>query len=355
MSIDLKPLLVATVGAIAFASSVHAQTFRRAGTIPFPGAPINQFGVIAIDQSTGLGYLADKDNKSVVVFDTKTDKYVTRIGGFVGQTRDGNTSGPNGLSVVGQELWVSDGDSTIKVVDTKTHTITATFSTGGKARANAMAYDPSSRTVIMANSNDEPVFLNLISADAGRRIVAKIPIPESAENLERSAFHSSSGTFFTAIPVLRSDPTKGIMAQTDPKTGKLVKLHEIEQCNPHSLSVVSDTSIFLGCSSAHGPNPKPGGNMAIFDIASGKVEGYGPGMGGNGGSTINPKLGQYYHATTNGALVVVDIKSRALVQKVPTANGSRSMGVNLATNRIYVATTARDGGCGGCVVVFAPE
>jgi hypothetical protein len=199
------------------------------------------------------------------------------------------------------------------------------------------------------------VFLNLISADAGRRIVARIPVPESAENLERSAFHAPSGTFFTAIPVLRTDQTKGIMAQTDPKSGKLVKLHEIEQCNPHSLSVVSDATIFLGCSSAHAPNPKPGGNMAIFDIATGKVAGYGPGMGGNGGSTVNPKLGQYYHAASNGALVVVDIKTRALVQKVATANGSRSMGVNLASNRIYIATTAKDGGCGGCVVVFAPE
>ena len=52
---------------------------------------------------------------------------------------------------------------------------------------------------------------------------------------------------------------------------------------------------------------------------------------------------------------MVDIKTWALVQKVATANGSRSMGVNLATNRIYVATTAKDGGCGGCVVVFALE
>src|SRR5436189_5069661 len=98
MSVDLKPLLVATVAAIAVASSAHAQNFKRIGTIPFPGTPINQYGVIAIDQSTGLGYLTDKDNKSVVVFDTKNDKFVTRIGGFVGLTRDGNTSGPNGLA-----------------------------------------------------------------------------------------------------------------------------------------------------------------------------------------------------------------------------------------------------------------
>ena len=84
---------------------------------------------------------------------------------------------------------------------------------------------------------------------------------------------------------------------------------------------------------AHGPNRKPGGDMAVFDIASGKIESYGAGWGGNGGSTVNLARGQYYHATTNGALVVVDIKTRQLVQKVPTWSGSRSLGVNLATEQ----------------------
>ena len=70
----------------------------RSRRIEIPGTPIENYGVLTIDQATGLGYLADKDNKAVVVFDTKTDKYVTRIGGFVGMTRNGNASGPNGLA-----------------------------------------------------------------------------------------------------------------------------------------------------------------------------------------------------------------------------------------------------------------
>jgi DNA-binding beta-propeller fold protein YncE len=118
---------------------------------------------------------------------------------------------------------------------------------------------------------------------------------------------------------------------------------------------VSDTTIFLGCSTAHGANRKPGGDMAVFDIASGKIESYGAGWGGNGGSTVNRARGLYYHATTSGALVVVDIKTRQLVEKVPTGNGARSLGVNLATGKIYVATTAKGGPCGGCIVAFAQE
>jgi DNA-binding beta-propeller fold protein YncE len=357
MPVRSKSHFVATVAALAIAGPVHAQTLKQVATIPFPDNPITQLGVMTIDQTTGLGYLAEKDNKAVVVFDTKTDKYVSRISGFVGQTKNGDASGPNGVLVVngGAELWVSDGDSTIKIVDLKTGKITATLATGGKVRANAMAYDPTDRIVIVANSNDEPPFLSLISTDAGHKILAKIPVPESAENLERSSFHASSGMFYTAIPVLRADPTKGILAQTDAKNGKLVKLHELEGCHPHSLQIVSDTTIFLGCSSAHGAASKPGGDLAIFDIATGKITSRGAGLGGNGSSELNPKLGQYYHATTGATLMVVDMKTGKPVQKVATSPGARSIGVSLANNRVYLATTAKDGPCGGCVVAYAPE
>ena len=212
------------------------------------------------------------------MFDTKTDKFVTRIAGFVGATtKSGNASGPNGLVVVngGAQLWVSDGDSTIKVVDLKTHTIVATFSDRRQAAGpTAWPSIPTARTVIVANSNDEPTFLSLISTEPGHKILAKLPVPQSAENLERSAWHAPSGTFFTAIPVFSADKSKGMLAQTDPKKRHHLKLHELERCHPHSLSIVSDTTIFLGCSTAHGPNRKPGGDMAIFDIASGKIEGY---------------------------------------------------------------------------------
>jgi hypothetical protein len=345
------------MAAVLVVGPAHAQNFKQVGTIAIPGTPINQYGVLTIDQASGLGYLADKDNKAVVVFDTKTDKFVSRITGFVGMTRNGNTSGPNGLAVVngGAELWVSDGDSTIHVIDSKSATLKSKIVTGGVARANAMAFDPNSRAVIVANSNDDPPFLSLISTEPGHKTLAKLPIAESAENLERSAYHAPSGTFFTVIPVSRADKTKGFIAQTDPRSGKLVKLFDIERCHPHSLSIVSDATIFMGCSSAHGAAPKPGGDLAIFDIASGKVEAYGAGLGGNGGSTFNPKLGHYYHAASHGALIVVDIKSGKLVEKVPTWNGTRSLGVSLASNRIYMATTAKDGPCGGCIAAFAPQ
>jgi DNA-binding beta-propeller fold protein YncE len=342
--------------AAAGAGPTGAQGLKQVGTISVPDVPISQFGIMAINQATGLGYLADKDNKAVAVFDTNTDKFIARIAGFVGVNKNSNAAGPNGVAVVndGAEIWVSDGDSTIKIIDAKTGTISATIATGGKLRANGMAFDPNNRVVIVANSNDDPPFLSLISSGPDRAILAKIPVPESGENLERSAYHAPSGMFYTVIPVMRADPTKGLIAQTDPRTRKLVKLHEVERCLPHSLSIVSETTIFMGCSLGHGPSPKPGGDMAVFDIPSGKVVSYGEGLGGNGGSDVNAKLGRYYHASTNNALFVLDSKSGKLVEKIPTAKDSRSLAVSLSNNRVYLATTSKDGPCGGCIIVFAP-
>src|SRR3954469_2763222 len=150
MSAHWKSLFITAATAIAVVTPAHAQTLKQVGTIEIPGEPITQLGVMTIDQKSGLGYLAEKDNKAVDVFDTKTNKYVSRITGFVGQTKNGDASGPNGVIVVndGAELWVSDGDSTIKIVDLKTGQVTSTLATGGKVRANAMAYDPKDKIVI---------------------------------------------------------------------------------------------------------------------------------------------------------------------------------------------------------------
>lgn len=339
--------------AMVAASTAQAGGLKKVGDVVLPGETIADIGIMAIDPASGLGYLADKTNSSVVVFDTKTDKFVVRIPGFTGRTKDGDLAGPNGVVVVKGEVWASDGDSTIKVIDIKTGKVTETFSTGGKKRGNGMAYAEDIGVVIVANSNDDPPYLSFVSAEPGHKILAKIPIPESAENLERSVYHAPSRMFYTAIPVSKSDQTKGLLAQTDPKSGKLVKLHELP-CHPHSLSLASDATIFLGCSSVHGPNPKPGGDMAIFDIATGKVESLLKDYGGNGGSTANLKVGHYYHSTSGGTLMVVDTKTKQGLQQIPTSNRARSVAI-APDNRVYVAVSAKDQACAGCISVFAPE
>jgi DNA-binding beta-propeller fold protein YncE len=359
MPVRSKSLFI--VAAIAIAGPVWAEGLKQVATIPIPGEPINAFGAVFVDQATGLGYLADKNNKALDIVDTRTDTFVARITGFVGTSSSGATSGPNGILAVndGAELWASDGDSTIKVIDLKTGKIVDTISTGGKKRAAEMAFDPKTRTVIVANPNDEPPFLSLVSTEPGHKILAKIPVDDAAESLERSAYHAPTGMFYTVVPELRADKTRGAIAQTDPKAGKIAKLHEIDHCTPHSLTIVADATMFLGCSAAHAGSTTPGGELAVFDAAAGKVEAYAADLGGSGATANNPKLGQYYHSATNipggSALKVIDVKTRKLLQKIPTSTGAHSIAVSFANNHVYLPTTAKDGPCGGCIVVFAPD
>ena len=358
MPVGSKSLLLAA--AVALVAPAHAEGLKQVGTIPIPGAPITSFGVITIDPSGGRGYLADKDNAAVDIIDTRTDTYVGRIGGFAGNSKGGASSGPNGIIVVndGAELWASDGDSTIKVIDPKAGKIVDTIATGGKKRANAMAYDPKDRIVIVANPNEEPPFLSLVSTQPGHKILAKIPVEDAAESLERSEFYAPTGTFYTDVPTLRADHAKGALAETDPKTGKLT-LHEMDHCNPHSVAIVSDATMFLGCAMTPAGAPAPGGELAIFDVGTGKAVSYLAGLGGQGDTAINPALGLFYQSASNNTdgpkLRVIDIKSRKLVQAIPTSIGAHSMAVDVARNHVYLPTTAKDGPCGGCIQVFAPQ
>jgi len=59
-----------------------------------------------------------------------------------------------------------------------------------------------------------------------------------------------------------------------------------------------------------------------------------------------------------GALIEKTARAGQLVTMgglLPTSNGARSLGVSVANNRVYVATTAKDAPCRGCISVFAAE
>jgi hypothetical protein len=69
---------------------------------------------------------------------------------------------------------------------------------------------------------------------------------------------------------------------------------------------------------------------------------------------LSSKGGSTDQTLLDSGVVEVDIKTGKLVQKIATPKESRSLGVSLGNNRVYLATTAKDGQCGGCVMVFAP-
>src|SRR5579863_5912383 len=145
------PLLVAAVlGALAELVMVppaavagpRPAPIRRIGTIEVPGQPLASFDIGFVNRD-GVYALADRSNAGLDFFDSATGRFLGRATGFRGYSAAGgpDESGPNGVVAVGRtEFWAGDGDSTVKAVDLRTKQVIASVATGGKKRADEIAY-----------------------------------------------------------------------------------------------------------------------------------------------------------------------------------------------------------------------
>src|SRR5258707_7274445 len=176
-------LATVVIGGNAFAAGMKLLT-----TIDIPGEELKLFDIGGVDAAASRYYIADRSNKAVDIIDTKTNKYVGRIEGFVGVVMKdgkpvGNMSGPNGLAIDSKTktLWVGDGDSTIKVVDLKANPpkIVDTIKLGGEKRADELGIDEKGGVVLVFNNADKPTFGTFISTKPGHKILGKLEVPKA--------------------------------------------------------------------------------------------------------------------------------------------------------------------------------
>jgi YVTN family beta-propeller protein len=369
MSRHLPRVLAAGVAVsaavLSLASGAQAGQLKEVARIPIMlDVPLNGFDIGYVDQKTDTVYFTSSahffdpkvihpGNNVLLVIDAKTNKLIKAVPGF---------KHPSGVVVTksGAEAWVSDGDSTVKVVDLKAGKITDTISTGGTDRADEVAYDPRDHVFAVANGDDDPPFLTLISTEPGHKIIAKVPVPEGTDGLEQTIYQPKDGMFYTDVPELNKEHAKGAMLKTDPKTGKRVALLPVDNCRPHGNAIGLGTDLILGCNAGNTRNKDTlAAQQAIFDTATGKVT-YIPGAGGTDMSAADDKLGQYYTASVGNpdpgpVLAVIDAKTAKIIQKIPTAGLAHSVAVDTNNHHVFVPSAGGDfGGC-GCVLVYAPQ
>jgi DNA-binding beta-propeller fold protein YncE len=353
--------LASTVAALALAGAANAAELKQIATIPVPGEALTSFDISFIDQKTRRFYFADRSNKSVDIVDTKNNKWVGRITGFVGPVMkadgkkvDSNKSGPDGVLAAGNEAWVGDGDSTIKIVDLKSEKIVDTIKTGGSTRLDEMAYDPKDMIFIGVNNAEEPPFATIVSMKAGHKIIAKVPFNEATDGAEQPGYNAADGMFYIAIPEIKKEPNKGGVAVVDPKSGKVVKMLEVDNCHPNGLAFGPNQNFVLGCSLKKNPS------VSILNAKTGKVVAVVPDIGAADMVAYSKKNNQYYIGASNfpggGVLGVIDAKTNKLVQKVPQKGPStpHSVAVDDNTGHVFVPGGTGNGGC-GCIQVYALE
>jgi DNA-binding beta-propeller fold protein YncE len=143
-----------------------------------PPAGLWAFDISYVDDQSQVYYLADASNASVDLIDTRTNRLIGQIDGFRGFHGSRETQGPGGVLVddLGQ-LWASDGDSTVKIIDLSSHTIVVTLNTGGSRRADEMAYDPQDQLLLVTNGSETTPFATFIS------VTNHIFVPESGRGI----------------------------------------------------------------------------------------------------------------------------------------------------------------------------
>jgi hypothetical protein len=355
-------LVTVAIGGNAFAAGVKLLT-----TIDIPGEELKLFDIGTVDAAAGRYYLADRTNKGVDIFDTKTNKFLGRVEGFVGVVMKdgkpvGSLSGPNGVAVdvKNQELWATDGDSTIKIIDLKSNPpkITQTIPTGGTKRSDELAIDPKDGIVLAFNNSDKPTFGVFVSTAPGHKILGKVEVPEATDGVEQSEYVEETGLFYSSVPEWKEDNKQGGVAVFDPKSMKMLRLINIPGCQPTGLMKGPGTNMLVGCAAGQA-GTKMAPATVIWDWKTEKVVNVVKEVGGMDEVWYDSGTNHYYTASRDQpggpVLGVIDAKTNKWIENVPTAPGAHSVAADSQTKHVFVPLTANPSCPKSCIGVYGEQ
>jgi hypothetical protein len=358
-------IAASAIGAIGGALAADA---GRVATMEVPGNKFDNFDIGYVDSDASRYYIADRSNSSIDIFDTQRRTFVGRVGGFVGVKMDANgravnnMSGPNGVAFDPEhkQLWVGDGDSTVKVVDLAANParIVASISTGGQKRADELIVDPKDGLALIGNNADSPTFVSFISTKPDHAVVGKIVMPDATDGIDQTTYVPETGLFYASVPVWKDDKRHGGLAVFDPKTLKFVKLIPIDDCMPAGSAHGAGTKMIVGCS-AGSQTRTPGMAPAtvIVDVASEKVVKVIHEVGGEDEVWYNPSAHRYYTGSRDqpggGVLGVINADTDTWIENLPTGTNAHSVAADTKNNMIFVPLTAPNAACpNGCIGIY---
>jgi len=378
-------------------------------SVPVPGKMF-VFDISWVDQATQLYYLADRSNAVIDVVDAKTDTFVRQIaGGFKGFTGNNDTSGPNGVVVIGrpghQFLIVTDANSRVVSINLQTDAIVNEVSTGGGAglRADELAYDPVDNLLLPVNNADDKPFATLIKVNPKtgeltqpKNIegVDRITFTDATNGAEQPVWDPKTGRFYISIPEINGPGggkgPNGAVKRINQHTAAVENTFVVQFCQPAGLTLGPHGDLLVGCSVIFNTagtvwlglsDPNTAAPIqVIIDAKTGAIDKMVAGVGGSDEVWFNAGDGRYYTASranpgavpngsnppTDPVLGVIDAESKTLIQVVPTFNTpnptsppprgtAHSVAVNSHNNHVFVPLPANNvfPGCQtGCIAVF---
>lgn len=268
---------------------------------------------------------------------------------MINGTLASSISGPDGIVVLANrnEMYIGDGDGTVKVIDLFTNTMVAKIATGSKKRADEFAYNPSTQTVVVTNANESPPVVNLLNATS-RSVIGNISFP-GASGLEQPAFNPADSQFYISVPETNGAPG-GALQTINVNKGSLSisKTLPIPGCAPAGIAFGPSSQVFIGCS---GSQVSSFGHAAsyIMNVSTGAIISNISGITGSDQVTYSQKTGYYYASaylnTVNDVptpiLAVISLNG-TVVQKIPTDNvTAHSVSVDPSTGKVVIPVKAK--------------
>jgi hypothetical protein len=237
-------------------------TYNEIAVFSPPGG-LHSFDISWVDSASGTYYLADRTTGPggrIDVVDVEGNSIGT-LPGFVGNVGSG-ISGPNGVVVIHKrgkfredegcdrlELWAGDGDSTVKVADLATMSVVDTISTGGKFRADELAYDPLDKIILIANDDDTPPFVTFISVE-DRKVLGQIRYdgvqgPQATNGLEQPVWDPQARQFYMSVPATKDHPN-GEVDEINPTKEKVTHRYPTS-CSPAGLALLPGQRLMTSC------------------------------------------------------------------------------------------------------------
>jgi hypothetical protein len=362
-------VIAAAAGLLSGASVAPAdETLSRVGTIQVPGTsaenPFDMFDVGLVDRESDRYLLSDIANKSVDVFKASTGTFLFRIPGFYGILPPCcERVGPGSMEMVGHdELWVTDGDSTIKIVNLKSKDIVESISTRGRLRTDSLAYDPQDQIMTVNNPDDAVAYLTFISTKPGHRILGKLAFPRATAGLEQSVWVPRTGLYYLTIPELDGNHALGAVAEINARSRAVLTIHRIEKCRPNAVVRGPQDQLLIGCGDAgRGGNSNYGflPQTFVMNVDTGKVTAIAK-VNGSDQAWYNPSERRYYLAALGNPggpiLATIDASGRHAVLTAPSQHFAHSVTVDPVTNRAFVpfSSTPEEADClHGCIALYA--
>jgi hypothetical protein len=378
--------------------------------VPIPPSASNASGVMTgfdiswVDADTQLFYLADRSNAAIQVVDAKTGTYIKAIkANFAGVkfnaagAANNTISGPHGVATSGKWLFVTDAGGRVVSIDLTTDKVVSDVKTSGTLRADELAYDPDSGTLLVINNADTPpiaTFIGVNKTTGALTVGAKIPLDaahgvNATNGAEQPVWDKRAGKFFLSIPeidctgtcVPGTGPT-GAVARIDRATASVETIYKVSNCQPAGLTLGPRDDLLIGCGVAFDTAGKvwsaTGLTSAapvsiILDAKDGSVDKTVAGVSGSDEVWYNRGDGNYYLAARNNpggpVMGVINARSMTLTQLVPTINvagkpnvfpagTAHSLAANPHNNHIFVPLPANNivPGClTGCIAIYGAE